>query len=66
MSLKVDLRGNDVLRIGESKIRVVKKSGRMVRLDIEAPPGVLVEHTKALTQNPVLNDYIIADKDVGI
>lgn len=65
MSLNVDLRSNDTLRIGESKITLVKKSGRLVRLSIDAPPGVLVEHTKSLTQNPVLNDYIIADKDVG-
>lgn len=64
MSLKVDLREQDVLRIGESKIKLVRKSGRLVRLSIEAPPGVLVEHTKQLTQNPVLNDYIIADHEI--
>lgn len=52
MSLQVDIREDDVLRIGEARIKLIHKSGRLVRLDVEAPTYVAVEITKTLNAAP--------------
>lgn len=42
--IKQDLRVGETLEIGEAKIRLVHKSGKVASLVIDAPPSVKIKH----------------------
>lgn len=46
MALKIDLRPGEVLTIGGATIKLVKKSGQLASLVIEADKSVLIDGPK--------------------
>lgn len=47
MALNIDIRPGETLQIGDVKIQMVKKSGQLARLIIEADKSVIIKHVNA-------------------
>ena len=44
--LNLDVEVGDTLHIGEAKVQIVKKSGRLARLSIEADKNIEIKHKR--------------------